>query len=93
MRSEMSWGVIYSGWDTKMTAKAESEHSVIEVPGLRPVIVFPREAVLEIGHVAAAFGVGKRSAERYHFKCFYLGSKTRRFLWGDILDECSRRSA
>lgn len=76
-----------------MSLKEVAEPAVIEVPGLRPVIVFPREAVLEIEHVAAAFGVGKRSAERYRFKCFYLGSKTRRFLWGDILDECSKRSA
>lgn len=66
---------------------------VIEVPGLRPVVWFPREAVLEIEHVAAGFGISKRMAERRRFTCFYLGTRTRRFLWGAVLDECARMSA
>lgn len=71
----------------------ETPPTVIEVSGLRPIVVYPREAVLEIEHVAAAFGIGERSAERQHFRCFYLGTRTRRFLWGEILDQCARKSA
>jgi hypothetical protein len=70
-----------------------SEPTVIEVEGLRPIVVFPREAVLEIEHVAAAFGIAKRHAERQHFPCFYLGTRTRRFLWGQVLDHCAKKSA
>lgn len=78
--------------DPLMSLK-EVAPNVIEVPGLRPIIAFPREAVLEIEHVAAAFGISKRMAERKRFKCFYLGPKKRRFLWGLILDECERMTA
>lgn len=76
-----------------MAPEKEVVSSVIKVRGLRPVIAFPREAVLQIEHVAAAFGISKRTAERRHFKCFYLGTRTRRFIWGEILDECAKRSA
>lgn len=79
--------------DRFVSLKEVAEPQIIEVPGLRPVIVFPREAVLEIEHVAAAFGISKRMAERRRFKCFYLGTKTRRFLWGQVLDECERMTA
>lgn len=71
----------------------ETPPTVIEVQGLRPIVVYPREAVLEIPHVAAALGIGERSAERQHFPAFYLGTRTRRFLWGQILDICARKSA
>lgn len=71
----------------------EPAGKVIEVEGLRPVVSYPREAVLEIEHVALALGISKRTAERKHFKCFYIGPKTRRFIWGEVLDECARMSA
>lgn len=70
-----------------------NEPTVIEVPGLRPVIAFPREAVLEIEHVAAGLDISKRHAERQHFPCFYLGTRTRRYLWGAVLDHCARKTA
>lgn len=70
-------------------AVLEVKPAIILVPGLRPIFVFPREAVLGIKHVAAALGISSRMVERRGYKCFYIGERTRRYLWGSVLDECA----
>lgn len=55
--------------------------------GERPVISYPPEAVLEIGHVAEWLRVSTRTVERLDVPCFYLGGggKLRRYLAKDVL--------
>lgn len=52
-----------------------------------------REDVLTITEVADRLQISKRAAERLHLPCFYLGARTRRFIWGAVLDFCARKSS
>ena len=52
---------------------------------LRPVVLYPPEAVLDVDHVAAALGVSPRTVERLDLPCIYLGAHIRRFLWSEVL--------
>lgn len=58
-----------------------------------PAPVYTREAVLTIEQVAAALQTSVRNAERMHLPCVMLGARTRRFVWGIVLDELARRAA
>lgn len=58
---------------------------------LRPAVTYPRDAVLEIEHVAHACSVSVSTIERADLPCFYLGNR-RRYLWGQVLDELARRA-
>ncbi len=63
-------------------------------PDLSQVLVtFPREAVLTIEQVAAGLGVSTRTVERADLPTIYLGTRTRRFLWGQVLDALAERAA
>jgi len=52
---------------------------------LRPVVLYPPEAVLDVDHVALALGVSPRTVERLDLPCIYLGAHIRRFLWSEVL--------
>ena len=53
---------------------------------------FPRDAVLTIEQVAAGLGVSTRTVERLDLPTWYLGRRTRRYLWGTVLDCLDHRS-
>lgn len=57
----------------------------------KPVISYPPEAVLDIEQVAAWLQISKRSAERLHLPCLYLGTRTRRFLGSTVLEYLKKR--
>lgn len=50
-----------------------------------------RDDVLTIEQVAERLQISKRHVERMHPPCFYLGTRTRRYIWGAILDFCARK--
>jgi len=66
-------------------AIADARERASEAKQLRPVVSFPPDAVLDVGHVAAALGVSPRTVERLDLPCIYLGAHIRRFLWADVL--------
>jgi hypothetical protein len=51
------------------------------------------ETVLTIEQVAEWLQVSKRSAEELHLPCFYLGTRTRRYLAKDVLAFIERKVA
>lgn len=59
----------------------------------KPVIAYPPEAVLEIEDVAEWLRISKRAAERLHLPCFYLGTRTRRYLAKSVLEFIERKVA
>lgn len=56
------------------------------------VVAYTRETVLTAEQVAAALQIGVRTLERLDVPCFFLGVRTRRYIWGAVLDFCERRS-
>jgi hypothetical protein len=54
--------------------------------------VYPREAVLKVEQLAAALGVSVRTAERMDLPSFIVGARSRRYLWGAVLDVLAERS-
>lgn len=60
--------------------------------GLRPVVVYSRDAILRIEEVAAGLLVSVRTVERMDLPTIYLAGRTKRFLWGQILDTLSERA-
>lgn len=58
---------------------------------LRPVVTFPREAVLEIEHVAAGLGCARNKADKLDLPFFYVGAR-QRYLWGQVLDVLADRA-
>jgi hypothetical protein len=59
----------------------------------RAAETFSRDAVLTIQQVASALGVSVRTVERADLPTVYLGKRTRRFIWGDVLDALKGRAA
>lgn len=58
---------------------------------LRPVITYPRDAIVDLDHVAAALCVSISTVLRMDLPCFYAGNKPR-FVWGQVLDELTARA-
>ncbi len=54
---------------------------------------YSRDSVLTIQELAAALKVSVRTIERSDLPTVYLGSRTRRFVWGQILDVLASRAA
>ena len=50
-----------------------------------PVIAYPENAVLEIGHVAAWLRVSERTVERLDIPFALLGKRTKRYLARDVI--------
>ena len=61
------------------------------VDNLRPVVTYPREAVLNLDQLAAALGVGRETAEKMDLP-FFLAGKRQRFIWGQVLDLLAERA-
>lgn len=59
----------------------------------RRVIAYAPGAVLDIEQVAAWLQISKRSAERLHLPCLYLGTRTRRFLGSTVLEYLKKLEA
>jgi len=57
------------------------------------VLAYPEEAVLTIEQVAEWLQVSKRQAERLSIPCFYLGTRTRRYLGKSVLEFIERKLA
>jgi hypothetical protein len=55
-------------------------------------ITYPREAVVTIKQVAAALGVSTRHVERMDLPTVYLGARTRRYVWNQILETLAARA-
>lgn len=49
--------------------------------------------VLDIEELARALNISVRTAERQHFPCVYLGERTKRYVWGQIIDFLTRKAA
>jgi hypothetical protein len=56
-------------------------------------IGFSPETVLTIEDVARWLGVSKRHAETLDLKCFYLGTRTRRYLAKHVLEYIEAKAA
>jgi hypothetical protein len=56
-----------------------------------PVLAYPPEAVLEIGHVAAWLRVSERTVERLDIPFTLLGKRTKRYLARHVLEYLDRR--
>ena len=51
-----------------------------------------REDILTIEQVAERLQVSARMVERLAVPCFYLGPRTRRYIWGTVVDFCERKT-
>ncbi len=59
----------------------------------RLVITYPPEAVLSADQVARALGVSVRQIERMDLPTIFLGARTRRYVWRQILEALEGRAA
>lgn len=57
------------------------------------VTTYPRDAVLTVKQLAEALGVSVRTVERMDVPTIYIGKRTRRFIWGQVLDVLAQRAA
>lgn len=57
------------------------------------VLAYAPESVLTIEQVADWLQVSKRQAERLGIPCFYLGTRTRRYLGKTVLEFLERKIA
>jgi hypothetical protein len=55
-------------------------------------ITYPRDVLLTIEEVAAALRVGVRTVERMDLPTVYCGRRTRRYVWGQVLDTLTERA-
>ena len=60
---------------------------------VREPIVYSRDAIVSIAQVAAGLGVSVRTVERMDLPTIYIAGRTKRFLWGQILDVLAERAA
>jgi hypothetical protein len=57
------------------------------------IVTYPRDAVLSIEQLAAGLNVSVRTIERMDLPTVYLGKRTKRFIWGQVLDALASRAA
>lgn len=55
------------------------------------IVAYSRDTVLNIEQVAAGLQVSARTVERLDIPCFFLGVRTKRYIWGEVLDFCRQR--
>jgi hypothetical protein len=58
---------------------------------LRQVVTYPRDAILETSHVAAALGVSEEIIAKMDLPCFYAGKRPR-YVWSMVLDALTERA-
>lgn len=54
---------------------------------------YPPETVLTAQQVWTALQVSRATFERLDLPTIYLGTRTRRYVWGQVLDALKRRAA
>lgn len=59
----------------------------------KPPAERPRDAVLTAQQLAAALQVSVRTIERMDLPAVYFGRRTRRYIWGQVLDVLKERAA
>ena len=59
---------------------------------LRPIVTYPRDAILDRAHVAAAFGVDIDKVSQMDLPSFYIGAR-QRYIWGQVLDCVAERAS
>lgn len=65
--------------------------TVTKVPGLRPVVSFPRDAVLDKEHLALAFRTTVERVKAMDLPCIWLGIQPK-FVWGQVIDTLAQRA-
>ena len=60
-------------------------------PEPRPIVTYPRDAIVETAHVCAALGVTDETVAKMDLPCFYAGNRAR-YVWGQVLDELTARA-
>lgn len=60
---------------------------------LRPIVAPAETAVLDKAQLAAALGISERQVERLDLPCVYLGAKTPRWVWAQVLEILRERAA
>jgi hypothetical protein len=60
-------------------------------PILRPVVSYPREAIVDARQLGAALGVSQYTVERMDLP-FFLAGKRVRYLYGQVLDVLAERA-
>ncbi len=60
---------------------------------VRPVVAYPREAVVDLDQLAAGLGCSTDTADKADFPCVYIAPRVRRYVWGQILDVLMERAA
>lgn len=60
-------------------------------PELRPVVTFPRDAVLDEEHLMAALGESEDKIVELNLPHFRMG-RSRKFIWGQVIDELEERA-
>jgi hypothetical protein len=58
---------------------------------LPPVITYPRDAIVQAAHVAAALGVSEEIVAKMDLPTFCAGKRAR-FVWGQVLDVLAQRA-
>lgn len=58
-----------------------------------PAQLYPRDKVLTDDQLAKALQVSVRTIERMDLPTVYFGARTRRYIWGQILDALAERAA
>lgn len=66
--------------------------ALLDPAHLRPIVTFPRDAIVDYEHLAAAFGVSIDKIKEQNFPCLRFGRNSVRFLWGQVLDEIAQRA-
>lgn len=57
------------------------------------VTAYPETAVVTIEQLACALQISVRQAERLNLPAVYLGTRTRRYVWGQVLETLRQRAA
>jgi hypothetical protein len=70
-----------------------SEDAMEAADELRLPVVYSRDAVVDIAQLAAGLGVSVRTAERMDLPSFLVGKRSRRWLWGTVLEVLAERAA
>lgn len=59
---------------------------------LRAVVTYPRDAVLDVGHLVVALGVSEEIINSMDLPCTYAGARPK-YVWGQVVDELERRAS
>lgn len=60
---------------------------------VRPVVSYPREAVVDYAQAAAGLGVSEALAKKMDLPTVYIAPRVQRLVWGQVLDVLMERAA